>query len=122
MAKKSRKPRESTPNIDFSKPIDITKFGTSEDPCFGKLYNLSTHECKRCGDSELCSIIFGQSLNKERKKIEKTNAFKDTQKIPRMYFEKKKNKGTSFNIAYKLAKNKFDITKKEAREIWKSLK
>lgn len=77
MAKKARTPREKTKGVDLMEPVDITQFGTKDDPCFGKEYNLSTPECKRCGDSELCAIVMGQNNNLKRKDIESKNRFKD---------------------------------------------
>lgn len=81
MGKNKRKPRESSvEDKDFLKPIDITQFGTDNDPCFGKHYNLSTDECKRCGDSALCSIIFSRGdLKNKRKSLEDKNRFKDVE-------------------------------------------
>ena len=50
-------------------PIDVTNLGSKQDPCFGQAYDLSTKECKLCGDSELCCIKMAQTLNVTRKEI-----------------------------------------------------
>ena len=77
MGKKGREPREKTPKVDLMEPINIAQFGTEDDPCFGKLYNLSTPECKRCGDSELCAIVMAQNNHTKRLEIEADTRFKD---------------------------------------------
>jgi hypothetical protein len=67
--------------IDFSKPVDITLFGSEDDPCFGKHHDPKDSNCKICGDSELCQLIKGQKNNLIRNKVESKQAFKDTQSI-----------------------------------------
>ena len=76
---KKRKTRNKVKLTDkeMLKPIDIELFGSDDDPCFGKLYKLSTPECKRCGDSEICATVMAQRLNVKRKGIESKNRFKD---------------------------------------------
>lgn len=64
-------------NLNVMKPIDVTALGTSEDPCFGKHYDLTTDECQRCGDHEFCALKMGQTLNGQRNKIESKNDFLD---------------------------------------------
>ncbi len=71
--------KEVDRDLDTLKPIDPSILGSDDDPCFGKLYDLSESECQRCGDSEFCSIAFAQQQNITRKKIEKKNDFKDIQ-------------------------------------------
>lgn len=64
--------------IDLSKPLDINIIGSEDDPCFGKLHSLTAEECRRCGDSEVCSIITAQNVNaKKRSKAHKEHKFKD---------------------------------------------
>jgi len=58
-------------------PIDVEIFGSPNDPCFGKLFDLSTPECKRCGDSDICAIVSSQKLKVKREVIESNNRFKD---------------------------------------------
>lgn len=65
--------------VDVMIPFDISKLGTNEDPCFGKLYEPATKECHACGDSELCAIVHMHHITKERKKVEKKINFKDTE-------------------------------------------
>ena len=74
-----RKPRHKVKMADseFLKPLDITMFGSADDPCFGKSHSPKAKECGRCGDSEVCAIVMAQRASKERKKQEKTHIFKD---------------------------------------------
>ena len=66
MAKKDKLPVLS--KIDPLQVIDVTKLGNVDtDPCFGKSYDLSTKECKLCGDSELCAFKMSQTLKVEQK-------------------------------------------------------
>jgi len=58
-------------------PFDVMKFGSEEDPCFGKLFDLSTPECQNCGDQEQCSILFFSKVKKQRLLFEKNNPVKD---------------------------------------------
>lgn len=129
---KQRKSRKK-PSIEqdkFLKPIDITKFGTEDDPCFGKLYNLAEPECKRCGDSGLCGIVFGQNLNLKRKEIEKDSKFKDLEEAPKTkqennslkeWVKNKKKEGLSRQDVIVKAKKTFGSTRDEIKEIWKKL-
>ena len=77
MAKREIRDKINLSEEDMLKPLDIEKFGSDSDPCFGKLYSLSAPECKRCGDSEICGTIFAQRLNGKREIIESTKRFKD---------------------------------------------
>lgn len=77
----NRKPRKETPNVEFLKPIDITQFGTENDPCFGKLYDVTANECKQCGDCQLCAIVFSQTQHLLRGVQEKNGSFID-QEMP----------------------------------------
>lgn len=73
-----RKPRnKQQKQLDLLYPIDITKLGSQEDPCFGKHFLPSCSECQRCGDAELCQIVISQKLHTKRGKIEKEGKFKD---------------------------------------------
>lgn len=72
-----RKSRKKTPDVDFSRPINISLFGTDKDPCFGKLNDATHPACKQCGDCELCFIVQSQNLHLKRNRIEKKNAFID---------------------------------------------
>lgn len=80
MAKQKRQSRNKAVKSlvpDFSTPIDLLKFGSEEDPCFGVLYDPREKECQSCGDCELCAIMLGQNNHLKRNEIEKTQSFKD---------------------------------------------
>jgi len=84
MAKRQIRDKIKLSEEEMLKPLDIEKFGSDSDPCFGKLYSLSSSECKRCGDSEICGSVFAQRLNGKREIIESGKRFKDIElsKIP----------------------------------------
>jgi len=75
MSRKSRNEIDKS-ELDLLKPLDLTLIGTENDPCFGKLFDLKAEECKICGDSEICSIVFSQKLNIDRLILEKGNNLK----------------------------------------------
>lgn len=129
MAKREKK--QTLPDLskqDIFQPItNIESMGSNGDPCFGKEYDLSTTECKMCGDSELCAICFAQGLNKTRAELEKESHFKDLEKLidvqgVKKYMRNLKRKDLSRKDIITKAIDKFDITKKDARTIYKSLK
>lgn len=132
MAKRKAKEKSSLKPDDFLEPIDITQFGTDNDPCFGKLYNLAEPECKRCGDSALCVIVFGQNLNVKRAEIESNNRFKDLEKPDEEdkpinkslmnWVKDKLSEGLSRSEIIKKAKNTFGSTRDEIKDIIKKLK
>ena len=132
MAKRKAKEKPSLKPDDFLEPIDITQFGTDNDPCFGKLYNLAEPECKRCGDSALCGIVFGQNLNVKRAEIESNNRFKDLEKPSEEdkpvnkslinWVKDKLDEGLSRGEIIKKAKNTFGSTRDEIKDIIKKLK
>ena len=78
--KKTRKSRskEVKKDPDFSKPIifDLSKIGTDED-CFGVMHDLTADECNKCGDCELCSIVYSQRAHAKRAKQEEKFVAKD---------------------------------------------
>lgn len=76
MAKK-KKQLPDLSKQDILTPIDVSTLGTNGDPCFGIGYDLSTKECKLCGDSELCAFKMSQNLNITRKELEQKNQYKD---------------------------------------------
>lgn len=130
MAKeKKRKARKETVQAEeFLKPIDITKFGTDDDPCFGKHYNLSESECKRCGDNGLCAIVTAQKLSIERKNIEGEQKFKDLErgskenKALESWIKDKISEGISRVDIIKKAKSTFGVNREEVKDIYKRLK
>ena len=73
MAKK-KKPEET---IDLSKPIDLSKIGTPDDPCFGTQYDQRDKDCKICGDIEICAIAQMQNNKIQRELLAKEKDFKD---------------------------------------------
>ena len=79
MAKKiKRKKRKvAIKQVDLYNAIDTDKFGTEDDPCFGKFFDPKEKECQVCGDCEICSIIMGQKLHLQRAAIESEQQFKD---------------------------------------------
>jgi len=122
MSKRVKRKKLDISEAELLKPLDITKFGSDDDPCFGKLYNLNTSECKRCGDSEICSIVFSQNQNINRKKIEKNNRFKDIELEHDdiiTYIKKLKTKKIKKYKIIKLVKNKYNLTKDEVVKIMK---
>jgi hypothetical protein len=87
-----RKNRTSKPKPkpqDLLKPFDITKFGSEEDPCFGKLYKASAPECTICGDSIICAIAMQQTQTAKRELEEKTGSFKDMEEVESFEFDLK---------------------------------
>ncbi len=76
MAKKKQMLPDLTKQ-DILTPLDISQLGSNGDPCFGIGYDLSTKECKLCGDSELCAFKMSQNLNITRKELEQKNQYKD---------------------------------------------
>lgn len=74
-----RKPRKKPKNrkIDYMKPLTIKDFGSENDPCFGKHYDLRADECARCGDYEACSIVSQSKMLSQMEKQEKKHRFKD---------------------------------------------
>ena len=68
MAKKNKLP--DIKGAQVLVPTNVSEIIGTRDDCFGKEYDLSTSECKRCGDSELCAVCFAQFMNKTRKQVE----------------------------------------------------
>lgn len=66
-------------NYDLTKPLDITVFGSENDPCFGKLHDPANNICGRCGDAEICAIVQSQRQHIKRAKEDATNKFKDNE-------------------------------------------
>jgi hypothetical protein len=122
MAKRKTRDEIEISDSKMLKPLDIETFGSDKDPCFGKLYDLTTPECKRCGDSEICAIVFSQKMNSTREKVEKNNRFKDLEletpvKDIEDYIKGLKKKGYKESKIIRLTKKKFDISRKTVKEI-----
>lgn len=113
--------------VDLLKPIDIELIGTNGDPCFGKLYNLATKQCKMCGDSELCSIVFAQTMGKTRDQLNAENNYKDMQvliDIPavKKYIRGLRRKEKGRREILDKVQEKFDLSREEAKEIYRTFK
>lgn len=75
---KIRKPRNKmSKSVNLLYPIALDKFGSKDDPCFGKLNDPKASECQRCGDCEICAIVQMSSTVKLREKVEGKQPFKD---------------------------------------------
>lgn len=130
MAKeKKKKGKKSLPDLskhDPLLPIDLSSIGSNGDPCFGKGYDLSTKECKLCGDSELCAYRMSQLLNKTRKELEEENKYKDLdvlEDVPgiKKYLRARKRKGDSRKECVKKASEKFEVPTALIRKIYKEI-
>ena len=130
MAKKKKQQEEKLPEItqkEFPKVIDIESIGNpSGDPCFGTKYDLTTDECKMCGDSELCCIKMSQALKVTRKELEAKNHYKDLETLEdvngiKKYIRGLKRKGKTRKEIVEKASVKFEVPKKDIRLIYKSM-
>ena len=116
--------REELENGDILEPMDISKLGTNGDPCFGKHYDLSTKECKMCGDSELCCIKFTDLMGKTRKELEAETKYKDLEPLIDMegckkYYRKLvRDKLGKREILDKI-QSRFELSRKEARDLYR---
>lgn len=125
MAKKSNK-LPDLKSQDPLVPINLASIGTNGDPCFGKAYNLSTKECRACGDSELCAFKMSQSLNKTRKQLEEENSYKDLDVLEdviaiKKYMRKLKRQGLDRKQIISKTSVKFETPTKTLRKIYKEL-
>lgn len=113
---------ESTPILT---PINIDSIGsTNNDPCFGKHYDLTTDECKLCGDSELCCIKFANSLGKTRKSLEEKNKYKDLEILVDKVAVRKTiryliRKGDEKSTIIQKLQAKYELSQKEARMLYR---
>ena len=122
-----RKKGKALVKEDIFVPYKMSDLGSDNDPCFGKLYDLSTPECRRCGDSEFCVMKMAQNLNVKRSEIEAKKGFKDIEDNKDTSYIKKymrglMRKGETRKTVVAKSKAKFEITSKEARTIYKTLK
>lgn len=128
MVQKSKNKTIDITKVDPLQVIDITKLGMSEyDPCFGKGYNLSTKECKLCGDSELCALKMAQVLKITRKELEEKNHYKDLDTLEdvegiKKYMRSLKRKGLTRKEIVSKCNTKFEVPKKDLRTLFKQLK
>jgi hypothetical protein len=105
-------------------PFDVTKFGSEDDPCFGKLYSLSAIECTNCGDIEFCAVAFAQKQHLARAQAEKSQEILLTQvaemelnKSIKAYINKKLLSGISKTRLVIIAAKKFNKTKAEINKL-----
>lgn len=130
MAKDKKKKKRDLPDIskvDPLTPIDIDSIGASSDPCFGKGYDLTTNECKMCGDSELCCIKFAAALGKTRKELEKENNYKDLETLVDIPAVKKtiralNRKGEDRKTIRQKLQAKYHLSESEAKDLYKRYK
>lgn len=124
MAKKQKLPDLS--KQDPLVPIDITQLGTNGDPCFGKGYDLTTKECKLCGDSELCAFKMSQELRITRKELEEKNKYKDLDVLEdvdgiKKYMRNLKRKGLEKKEIITKSIEKFEVPRDIIRKLYKEL-
>lgn len=120
--------RKNLPSIkdhDPLVPIDVTNLGNEND-CFGQAYDLTTKECKLCGDSELCALKMSQNLNITRKQLNEKNHFKDLdilEDIPaiKKYMRSLKRKGETRKSIISKASSKFEVPTKDLRKIYRDI-
>lgn len=123
--------KQNLPDLSKQDPlnpqIDLLSIGTNGDPCFGKSYDLSTKECKQCGDSELCAFKMAQSLGKTRGELEAKKHYKDLDILEdvegiKKFMRRLKRAGESRREIVKKASLKFEVPTGDLRKIYKELK
>lgn len=128
---KEKKKKKALPSIpegkQILKPIDLSSIGSNGDPCFGEAYDLTTDECKICGDSELCCIKFAEKMGTTRKKIESESQFKDLEILIDVKSLKKtiralKRKGEDRKTILDKLQAKYQLSLEEAKALYKKYK
>ena len=127
MKQKKKSKKSNLPSLvgkDVLQPLDIKSIGSNGDPCFGIAYDLSTEECKQCGDSELCCIKFAAALGKTRKELEEANNYKDMEVMvdkvsAKKLFRSLKRKGLDKKEIIQKLQDKFELPLKEARLLYR---
>lgn len=127
MATKKKKNLPDLSKHDPLTPLSLEELGSSNDPCFGTAYDLSTKECKQCGDSELCAIKMSQTLKITRKELEEKNQYKDLDTLEdvagmKKYIRGLIRKGKERKEIVQKTSEKFEVPKKIVRKIYKELK
>ena len=106
--------------------IDINAIGSKKDPCFGIGFDLSTPECKSCGDTELCVIKTSQKLGKTRAELQAKQEFLDDTPIDEEGVKKLmrslKRKGLTKKEILDKTQIKYELTRAEVRNLYKQLK
>lgn len=123
MAKKQKLPDLS--KVDPLEVLDLSSIGTDQD-CFGHGYDLSTKECRMCGDSELCCIRQAQLLGKTRKQLESENNYKDLDTLEdvagiKKYMRTLKRKGNKRKEIISKTSEKYEVPTKILREIYREI-
>lgn len=127
MAKKKKQTLPDIKNQDPLEPINIAELGSNGDPCFGIGYDLSTKECKLCGDSELCAFKMSQNMNITRKELEQKNQYKDLDVLEdtvgiKKYIRGLIRKGKERKEVITKTVEKFEVPRKRIRELYKECK
>lgn len=125
--KQKKSKRNNLPSLvgkDVLQPVDISSIGSNGDPCFGKAYDLSTEECKQCGDSELCCIKFAAALGKTRQELESENNYKDMEIMidktaAKKTFRSMKRKGAGRKEIIAKLQEKYELPHEEAKALYK---
>lgn len=111
---------------DLLEPVDITAIGSDKDPCFGKGFDLRTKECQSCGDSELCVMKTSQKLGKTREELELKSEFLDSSISDedgiKKFMRKLKRKELTKKQILDKTQTKYELTRKEVRRLYKTLK
>lgn len=124
MAKRKSRDSELMEEVDFSKPLlDIYKLGGDEDPCFGKLHDLTASECIRCGDSELCQVATQQRqvIDREEDKTPYMDQVHDNQDKVIKSIKRLQNLGKRDKIIIAKVTKRFNLTAKEVKQIIKNI-
>lgn len=122
--------KKATKSYKDSGPFDAVNFediGSNNDPCFGRLYDLSQPECRQCGDSEFCCTIFANKVGKTRAEIEKETKFKDLnvlvdKKAVNKTIRYMKRKEASKKEILEKIREKYELTVEESRQLYKEYK
>lgn len=114
-------------NLDPLVPVSLDMIGSDNDPCFGKGYDLSTDECKQCGDSELCAIKFAAELGKTRKQLEQENNYKDLESLVDTKAVYKtiralKRKNLKMSEILDRLQAKYELSREEVKSLYKQWK
>lgn len=125
----TKKKKKNLPDLSKHNPLaplSLEEIGSNGDPCFGTAYDLSTKECKQCGDSELCAIKMSQNLKITRKELEEKNQYKDLDTLEdvagmKKYIRGLIRKGKERKEIVQKTSEKFEVPKKIVRKIYKEL-
>ena len=112
MAKQKKNKLIKLEDTPILKAIDINSIGDNGDPCFGKEYDLSTEECRSCGDTELCCIKFAALMGKTREELVDKIAAKKT-------YRALKRKGDTKKVILDKLQAKYAISREQARLLYK---